>query len=68
MCRPVQAKTVTGHGFGLADIRLTPAGFRRRLAAMTQLGFIQKRCNISGRTAITLIPPNATQTPKAAAK
>jgi hypothetical protein len=42
---------------------------------MTQLGFIQKRCNISGRTAITLIPPNAslplvsaTQTPKAATK
>ena len=26
---------------------------------MTQLGFIQKRCNISGRTAIMLIPRNS---------
>jgi hypothetical protein len=39
----------------------TPAGFRRRLASMTQPGFIQKRCNSFGRAAITLIPRKSEQ-------
>jgi hypothetical protein len=65
-----------GHVFKLAAIRLTPAGFRRRLAGMKSAGFDPKERHFFGQTNITLIPRNsklpghlvtATHTPKTAA-